>query len=480
MTIRSISTQAFMTKTGTIAVIGLASTVMGWLTVWDVKQSVSGGGLLPLPIVIVFPIALILFLLPNWLLLVLCVPLLVMISNTFSIPPLLKVGDAHIQIYDLFIIVVSLKVLTFAAVHKQRIEIYPSITIFLMVLLGTTFLGYHQFGSDAFKSEAIALSRFIAQVSTFFLFIHSVRTTRQLELSYKFIGFFGYIAAASVLLNIALFPFGITFGEVQATRSIKRFYGPLGDQVAFFLLFFIYKEFMARKTLRAVFFGSALLATGVRGALISFGVGLIVLLIYLRRERLQHHTYWIPLSILIGIISFFFYFDLGGTLTRSQSIGINDDTIGQRLLLMMHAVQVFLDHILVGVGFTGFRFAVQNYSGPVVLLGTTSNQYLQVATDAGILGLGAFLWMVKNVLQTLKAALTLATDELRNFLISGYAWLLALLIGNQSAAWILPESMISYLLWLILGIAVVTIDMRQSAVPTNAEEAAYATLTARS
>jgi hypothetical protein len=445
-----------------------------------VEHSISGGGLLPIPLLIVLPMVLVIFFLPNWVLLVLGIPLLIIISHIFSIPHLILIGDANIHIYDLVIPVVALKVLSFAAVHRQRIEIYSSIVIFLIVLLGTTLLTYYRFGLDIFKSEMIPLLRLIAQASTFFLFIHSVRTSRQLELSYKFVGFFGYVATALLFLDMALFPFGLKLGEVSAGRSVVRFFGPLGDPVAFLLPFFIYKEFMANKMLRAGFFAIAFLAAGVRGALISFGVGFIVLLLYRKKERLQDHKNWLPLAVFIGIISLSFYFDLGGTLTRSQNVWIEDDNFRQRLLIIMHASQVFLDNIFVGVGFTGFRFAVQNYSGPASLVATTANQYLQVATDAGLLGLAAFLWMVKNFLHTLNAAQRCAPDGLRDFLISGYAWLLGLLLGNQSASWLLPGSMISYLLWIILGIAIVTIDIRRSAGLTNAGEAAYGPMTARS
>jgi hypothetical protein len=35
----------------------------------------------------------------------------------------------------------------------------------------------------------------------------------------------------------------------------------------------------------------------------------------------------------------------------------------------------------------------------------------------------------------------------------GYVWLFAMVIGAQTAAWLLPGSLIGYLLWLILGVA---------------------------
>src|SRR5262245_6285403 len=132
MPIMSLSRVAFTTKTGTLTVIGLASTVLGWLTVWYVQQSISGGGLSPVPLFIVLPIVFLIFFLPNWMLLILGIPLLMMLSNIFSIPHLLSVGEARIHAYDLIIPVLALKVLSFAAVHRQRIEIHPSITTFLM------------------------------------------------------------------------------------------------------------------------------------------------------------------------------------------------------------------------------------------------------------------------------------------------------------------------------------------------------------
>jgi O-antigen ligase len=146
-----------------------------------------------------------------------------------------------------------------------------------------------------------------------------------------------------------------------------------------------------------------------------------------------------------------------------------DSGLTQRFSTVTLAVQVFMDNFLLGVGFSGFRFAAidygaenlffRNLSYSPLFVASTGNQYLQVATDAGVVGLAAFLWMMRDFLRTLKRAEARVVGPLQEQTKAGYLWLLSLAIGNQSAAWLLPGSLISYLVWVSLGLATVTIAL---------------------
>jgi len=122
---------------------------------------------------------------------------------------------------------------------------------------------------------------------------------------------------------------------------------------------------------------------------------------------------------------------------------------------------MFIDNIITGVGYTGFRHFALDYGAwnefSSVLyfsrnfIATAGNQFLQVATDGGILGLISFGYMVIVLLRTLKKAARNTVNEYRNIFFAGYVWLLSLLLGNLTATWLLPSSLISYFLWIILG-----------------------------
>jgi O-antigen ligase len=136
------------------------------------------------------------------------------------------------------------------------------------------------------------------------------------------------------------------------------------------------------------------------------------------------------------------------------------------LITIELGVRVFLDNILAGVGYTGFRhialdygawemFAAQLYYSPN-FIATAGNQFVQAATDGGILGLMSFGYMSIVFLRSLKKAARKTANQTHNFLLAGYVWLFSLLIGNLTAVWLLPSSLISYFLWIVLGFALLS------------------------
>ncbi len=423
-------------------------------------------------------------LLPNWLLLVSVVPMLMVLGNTLLIPPLFSIGDADIQIYDLIIFIVALKVLCSTLVYKRQIYMYSPVIVFLALLVITTLLNWYRLEGEVFTEEMTALLRFIVQVSCFFLFVHSARASRQLEFSHKLLHLGGYIAASSIYLNMVLFTSGIQIGEVYAGDDFARFFGPLGDSVKLLLLPFIYKELLANKFLRASFLAGALLATGGRIGIIALGVGVVLIVFYIGNTRAEYmyvRKSFIVFASFLGVLGLGLWLNLGGMMTRFTNDEIFGSDLTQRMVRIDLAAHVFWDNIITGVGYTGYRFAALDYGskygagiGPYhnsTFLATTSNQYLQTTTDAGVFGVVVFLWMMAGFLQLMRRAIMCVNGELRNFLEAGYIWILSLLIVSPVVTWLLPGSIIGYTLWMILGIAAVTVDMAQRAASTR--EASY-------
>jgi hypothetical protein len=411
-------------------------------------------------------------LVPNWLLLVWGVPL-VGLHHT----PIVSIGGAHIRLYDLLILVVVLKIFCFLAISRRLVftHLYKPIGAFLAILLGATLISNYRFGSDVFISELIAFLRFLGLFVVFFLTLHSILTTRQLELSDKCLSLFGFGVTVSIYLGLIIYPFGIELGEVRSEGQISRAFGILGDQAGFLLPFFLYRELINGRIVFASFVGIAILLTGTRGVLATLGVGLLTIFLLSRhRKYLWAHRHMTLLLICITIIGGILSFDPGGMWMRLQDPERLHQGIVTRENTVMLAARVFLDNILTGVGFTGFRFAALDYSSRAILseqldyspalMATAANQYLQVATDAGILGLIVFIWMMRRCLQILKAAQAAASDEVRRSFEAAYIWLWSLLIGTQSAAWLLPDMTLSYIFWIILGMAVAAVTIKQERV----------------
>lgn len=398
-------------------------------------------------------------LLPNNLVLVLTIPTLIVLSY-MGLMPIFEFGDASLEVYDFIIILISLKLFARLSLLKASMNIqsvHRQIGIFLIVLMGATFIAFSRFGTEIFLSELFSFFRFVVFIGVFFLLYYSISTTENLKLSCKYFEIAGLAIGLSVYASIVLYLFtGINFGEVQDTEGMVRYFGPIGDQIGFIIALFCIKELVEGNIFRALFYSGAILATGTRSAFITLLVGSLLVMV---RKRINSHYRWSRFAIFLGMIGLLLGFS-NLLLVRFTDIEIFSVGFSQRTLAMMLGLQVFLDNILTGVGFSGFRFAIYAYNTETAFtnfaydyVANTSNQFLQTATDAGIPGLIAFVFLVKSCLSTLNVASVVSLDELKIFFIAGRIWLISLLVGNQTAAWMLPGSLITYLFWVLLALA---------------------------
>ena len=413
------------------------------------------------PLINLLAVAIPSLLIPSRLLLVFCIPALMILSFNDVISPLFSIGDADIQIFDFVFVITTLRIIGPMILRKRAVHTHPillTIGLFLGVLLVATLLTYYRFGEEVFIGELIAFLRFLAQVSTLFLIAYSIKTTEQLTLTQNLILYIGYGIAATIYLNIVLLStdIDVKFGEVQVTEETIRYFGPLGDQIGFILLFFIYKTFIDKNLPGTLFFTGALFATGTRGAVIALTVGIIVMIFQMRYEMSRtRKKIAMGFAILAIFISFMVLQDVGGIQSRLADAHLEFGFM-QRLTTIKLSLQVFLDNFLIGVGYTGFRYRALDYGAAEIFdeklsfspnyVATAGNQILQTATDGGILALLCLVLISMVALRTLKSAARNTTGEMRKLFVAAHVWFLSLLMGNLTAAWLLPGSLIAYLL----------------------------------
>lgn len=401
------------------------------------------------------------FAIPCWALLTIAAPLLSLLAHRGVIEPLGSFGPADLQASDLVIIVVALRVLAYILVSRRWVGIPQAVVFFFLVLAGTTALSYFRFGSPVASVQGAALLRFAGEGSVAFLIASSLRSIRVLDQMSRTLRVVGFVIAASIYADVVLFAFGMPFGDVQTTSVGTRYFGPIGDQVGFILPFFIFREVQARRLLPATFLGIPVLATGTRGALASLAVGLVVF--WYRRYR-QGGTSGREVSafgLLLAVLGAAFLLDLGAMLTRI----INSDQLGlgwdHRTSCFALAFQVFIENPIFGAGFSGFLTRLPSYYAPD-FVHATFNQLLRVATDSGVVGIGVFGWMLYSVHRLLSNAIERTSGHPRELLQAGQLWLVSLALGNQTASWLLPGSVIAYLVWLLIGIAAACVKRAQT------------------
>jgi O-antigen ligase len=135
-------------------------------------------------------------------------------------------------------------------------------------------------------------------------------------------------------------------------------------------------------------------------------------------------------------------------------------TLGYRMASLNVALAIFESNPVVGVGYYGFRSNAWSHNPTMFFdqfdehyLGTVPNQYLQTVTDAGLLGLLTLLVLLWAVVRLLVDAAHDNSSRTTEFC-GLSAWAIGLLIGNQSAAWLLPYSVVGHIFFVIAGLAV--------------------------
>lgn len=395
-------------------------------------------------------------------LLALCIPLFMISSWSGLVPPLVSIGDADVQVFDFLLLIVALRVISPVALHRRDVPGHPVfliVALFLIWLLVATLLAYYRFGEEVFKGEIISLLRFLVQVSVLFFIANSIRISEQLDRLQNYIEWFGTIVSTSIYVAVVLFTFGIKVGEVQATEDTVRYFGIVGDQVGFLLLLFIFKAIIERNLLKLIFYTEAFLVTGTRGSLITLIIGLLLIL----KIRFRIVKWLGPVIALVVFIGFAIWWNVAGFQQRFIGPAL-EFGLTQRLLTYKLALDVFLNNFLIGVGFTGFRFVALEYGAVEIFaskigfapnyIATAGMQWLQTATDGGlpaVIGLG---WLGVVLSRTLRFAAVRVGGKWKSMYLAGHIWLVSLLIGNLTAAWMLPGSLISYTLWLISGSAI--------------------------
>ena len=145
-----------------------------------------------------------------------------------------------------------------------------------------------------------------------------------------------------------------------------------------------------------ILFLLAIIATRSRGAFLS----LVLIVIFLGALKSKRYAL-IALALLILIFSLL-PTPTNSPLVRLITIGGKDPYAYTRISIWTGALSIFKDHPFLGTGLGTFKDAFPGYSFPVegvfARFGKKAsfahNEYLQIASEAGIFALGIFVWLL--------------------------------------------------------------------------------------
>jgi O-antigen ligase len=329
----------------------------------------------------------------------------------------------------------------------------------LLVLLFTalamsTFAVFARVPAPEAMLQVKTLAATAVWASIYIVTFSSLRTTGDVLRLTRWIGATSLIISASVYLSALFHIGGFRFGEVlQFSDGAFRAFGPLGDNVGFLL---VIPALMSLVAARPLMFGihlGALFLTATRGAMLCLVVGALAYLLIVAAGIIRptrKRTLWGLAALAVG--SAVWLSPVSDVLMDRLT---NPSMRGMAIQMGMSAFQ---ENPLLGTGFNGFGSSRPAVAEDWLLprqtenaLSRTMNQYIQTATDGGVVALGCLLLFVlctgRNALRVIRWGS--ATPQL----VGLQLWLIAVLAGNQGALWFLSNTGSGFFIFAVAGLA---------------------------
>jgi hypothetical protein len=349
--------------------------------------------------------------------------LLVIISAFFLIKlkksrSTLTGGRSATKLLLLFIVVSALSNI-WAQVQGPRLDTFDMWRLSLMAFLPTlAFWGGQAWARRAFNTRPIDIGAVILAL----------------------------VCSSSVLLDV------IGISEYESYGS--RYFGFIGDSVAWILSFAVVYFTISKKyflyNLIAII---ALLFTQSLGA--SFVVVVALFIYYLKSNELRRRPIAILLNVLL-LLSILIYTGLLPLLfDRLSVLDIleNDRVRTNAFTFILISENYYFGG---GYGIHGYSFEMKGFANLVAehyFMGTPSSTYLQVLADSGFFGFFIFFTFILVVSRDSFRVIssTFKTQGKRE--LSGLAaWLVSFMLTNHTAAWLLPASKLSIIVFTVAGI----------------------------
>lgn len=257
---------------------------------------------------------------------------------------------------------------------------------------------------------------------------------------------------ASIVLEVG----GITNYDYGGGGGRNRWFGYLGDGVAWIIAF------------QATYFFA-------RGRLVLFGVALGLLFLTLSRAPFALLALSIVIYVFLARVA-----DLKSVVIRAAALLVAagfavfaQDLVGQllgrltgtdllendRVRTIQFTLEVFQAHPVTGAGYnahTYFFAPLASSINPLLpQLGTPVSTWTQILADSGVVGFIPFLIWALYCCRAAFRALRIGSSSADDRALMGLsAWLLVFLPVNQSAAWLLPISTLSPVVFIVAGIVV--------------------------
>lgn len=324
--------------------------------------------------------------------------------------------------------------------HKS--VLWNGVTLFLFALiLSTIFVGLTGIRSD-YESAVRQTGMVIASIIPFYILAHaSSRLNFETPL----------IACCHSILIITGASIAFDFiGITNFENYNNRYFGFLSDgapwALSFSLIVYLSTSRYTLSFLSFLLYGLTL----SRGVAVVIASAVIIIAIYNIRKISVIKV--IFLATLIFAVIFLGMDQLTLIIDRFTEIDIKSD---DRTITSINGINVFLKSPIYGSGYNSLAY----YYPPSFIktegegFAVPASTFIQILSDGGIITFIAYLTFITSItLNTIKTLKTSIQNKQKNLVMGMAAWLLPMLWLNHSAAWILPNSFLSPLVFSVAGL----------------------------
>ncbi len=447
----------------------------------------AGLGLLKfLLILFAFIVALFLFAKP-WLALMLMVLMAQMEANFPS--PLASVASIEIRWLDIVLVLILFSWFTKGAIKKD-LKIYSepihlSVIFFFLVGFTSLFIASFLFPSNSFLAGVISFGKYWEYFLIYFLILNLIRNTTQIRKIVSFLVFLSFIQALLALeqyfsfrLGYSLpYPLSSPFGVTEGSIRVAGLLGNPADLVYYsmFLILISLSLIPERKNISSRFFLVFNIILLLVASTLSFSRGplittVVVLLFYASTQPKKRKAF-IPSFLIVAmgvslnqafrarVLSIFteFLTGTGSLASRAKMWSLHFELIRKFPVLGVGWMESGFARIFIP---TALRENVTGRGGLPVettfqISGNAHNQYIQIASETGFIGLLTFIFFLVFILGYLWQNYRKVRDlYFKRFYFALFFGFLGLDIAFCFDTVFFGGSTTLALFWLLLGLAV--------------------------
>lgn len=247
-------------------------------------------------------------------------------------------------------------------------------------------------------------------------------------------------------------------------HNYSRAFGIMGDQLPYLISFFLFYSLLKDNLfLFSFFIVGIILTSSITASFIALMLVLYYILIVKKSSLTKHILLLVFVIISLTITSYSALYNLGVFQRLSSGLYGPQTNLIWRILSFENGIDMFLMSPISGYGYGVYSYLVTDtmvtsisglpIDSAIKILSTTSNQFLQMLVETGVLGLLAFIYLLYGFYKISFFRDPLPKKDLRDLVLAINGWVIVLPLTALSAVWILPGSFIWILMCILVGIS---------------------------